>query len=81
MSYSAAGLSQDRAFFTGLPIPTRSSETFIELTYQAQLAPWWVMQPDLQYVFNPGGGIPNPNVPGQRIGNELVLGLSSTVTF
>jgi porin len=31
----------------------------IEMTYQAQLKPWWVLQPDLQYVINPGGGVLN----------------------
>ena len=34
-------------------IPTRKSETTIELTYLTQLKPWLVVQPDLQYVINP----------------------------
>ncbi len=29
-------------------------ETAIELTYRAQVAPWLVLQPDCQYVINPG---------------------------
>jgi carbohydrate-selective porin OprB len=33
----------------------RNSEAVIELMYQAQLKPWWMLQPDLQYVINPGG--------------------------
>jgi porin len=32
-------------------------------------------------VFNPSGGIPNPNNPSQRIGNEAIFGLRSTITF
>jgi len=32
-------------------------------------------------VFNPGGGVPNPDQPGQRIGNALVLGLRTVITF
>jgi len=81
ISGSASGLDKDTARFSGSAIPVRSTESFIELTYQAQLAPWWIIQPDLQYVFTPGGGIENPLIPGQRIKNELILGLRTNVTF
>ena len=59
----------------------RGSETFIEVTYQFQATGWWQVQPDFQYVFNPGGGIQNPNNPTQRVGNEAIFGLRSIVTF
>ena len=39
------------------------------------------VQPDVQYVFKPGGGLANPNNPGQRIGNELVLGVRTNILF
>jgi porin len=39
------------------------------------------VQPDFQYVFNPGGGILNPNQPTQRIGNEAIFGLRNSMTF
>jgi porin len=61
--------------------PVRSSETYVEATYQYQLHPWWQLQPDVQYVFNPGGGIANPDEPGQRVANEFVLGLRTNVLF
>lgn len=61
--------------------PIQSTETFLELTYQAQIAPWWQLQPDFQYVFNTGAGIQNPANPGKRIGDEAIFGLRSTVTF
>ncbi len=61
--------------------PRRSSETILELTYQAQLAPWWSVQPDLQYVFNPGGGIVDPNRPTKRVGDAVVMGVRTTITF
>ena len=54
----------------GTFVPVRSGETYVEVTYQYQVTPWWQMQPDIQYVFNPGGGIANPNVPAQRVSNE-----------
>lgn len=81
LSSAARGLDADVGWFTATPYPVRSSETFIELTYQIQIAPWWELQPDVQYVFNPGGGLLNPNDPGKRIGNEAVFGLRSTVLF
>ena len=81
VSNAATNLDKDTVFYSGLGVPIRSSESFIELTYQAQIAPWWIAQPDLQYVFTPGGGIANPLIPGQRVGNELVLGLRTNVTF
>ena len=59
----------------------RGSETFIEVTYQFQATGWWQLQPDFQYVFNPGGGIQNPNNPAKRVGNEAIFGLRSIVTF
>jgi porin len=61
--------------------PARTSEVVLEATYQAQLAPWWVVQPDAQYVFNPGGGIANPNQPTKRVANAAVFGLRTTITF
>ena len=81
VSSAAQGFDSTTAFYTGTAYAVRSSETFLELTYQVQLAPWWLVQPDFQYVFNPGGGIPNPNSPGKRIADEAVFGLRSTVSF
>jgi porin len=62
-------------------VPIRSSETVVELTYQVQAAPWWLLQPDVQYVLNPGGGILNPDDPRHRVGDAAVLGLRTSVTF
>ncbi len=81
VSSAVRGFDSATAFFTGTNYPVRTSETFIELTYQIQVAPWWLLQPDFQYVVNPGGGLLNPNQPGKKIGNEAVLGLRSTVLF
>ena len=81
VSANAAALDRDTAFFTGVPIPVRGTETFIEVTYQFYVAPWWILQPDVQYVFMPGGGLQNPSDPPKRIGNEVVLGLRTTITF
>ena len=33
-----------------------SSETLVEITYQAKITPWLTLQPDLQFIFNPHEG-------------------------
>jgi porin len=81
VSGNATNLDRDTAFFTGTPYPLRGTETFIEATYQVQVTPWWQVQPDVQYVFNSGGGVPNPKQPGKRIGDAAVLGLRTVITF
>ena len=74
-------LDQDTAALNNGAFPIRSSESFIELTYQAQLAPWLAVQPDFQYVWTPGGGIQNPEKPAKRIGNEAIFGVRTNITF
>ena len=51
----------------------RGNEFAIEATYQAQLTPWFEIQPDLQLIVQPGGSTSIPNA--------LVLGLSATIDF
>jgi porin len=53
--------------------PPSSAETVIEATYKVQLAPWWSVQPDVQYIVTPSG------VAGSR--NATVLGLRTSVAF
>ena len=50
-----------------------SSETVVEATYRVTLAPWWSIQPDLQYIFNPSGASGSHDA--------LVLGMRTAVTF
>jgi len=75
------GLNEDTAFFSDRSMPIRSTETFIEVTYQCAVTAWWQLQPDFQYFFRPGGGVPDPNNPSGRVGDEAVFGLRSLVTF
>jgi porin len=76
-----SALAQDAVFYSGMPTPIPSVETFVEVTYQYQVAPWWQLQPDFQYVFRPGGGISDPNNPSTRVEDESIFGLRSVVTF
>jgi len=50
---------------TGNPLDRH--ETAIELTYRIQATPWLALQPDVQYIINPGS---NP-----ALGNALAVGL------
>ncbi len=49
------------------------AETAVELSYRAQLGSWLALQPDVQYVVNPG------TVPGRP--NAWVLGLRGELAF
>jgi porin len=86
VSPSASALDADTAFFSQDAgnwafTPVRSSETYLELTYLAQVRPWWQIQWDFQYVFSPGGGIVNPSNPSQLIWDEFVVGLRTNILF
>ncbi|HEY6579409.1 MAG TPA: carbohydrate porin [Rhizomicrobium sp.] len=76
---SAAQLDADTANFSHVFFPVRSGETFIEATYQYQVAPWCQVQPDFQYVFNPGAGVLDPHAPGQTIKDEAVFGVRTNI--
>jgi len=49
------------------------AEMVVELTYQAQLTKWLSVQPDLQYIINPGGTT--------NIENAFVIGGRASVVF
>lgn len=69
------------AEFSGTFHPVRSTESVIELTYQWTMNPWWQLQPDFQYITNPGGGIANPNMPAKKVDNSAVLALRTVIQF
>jgi porin len=50
-----------------------TAETVVEATYKIQLAPWWSIQPDFQYIFTPSG------VVGSK--DAVVVGLRTNVAF
>jgi porin len=78
---STRGFAQDLARFSGAYVPGRGPETFVELTYQAQIANWWQIQPDIQYRWRTGGGVVDPNRPGKALGNALIIGVRNSITF
>ena len=82
VSPSARSLDRDQAFFTQTAPPIRDHEIALELTYQAQIIPGWVVQPDFQYIFRPGGGVADPINPERgRIRDAAVFGLRTIVKY
>src|SRR6516165_2383800 len=77
----ARRLDRDEILFAGTGRTIRDYEAVLELTYQAPIAPWWTLQPDLQMIFHPGAHIalPPPAPATRAIPNALVLGLRSTL--
>jgi porin len=53
--------------------PPSTAETVIEATYKVQIAPWWTIQPDVQYIVTPSGV--------QYSHNATVIGLRTNITF
>lgn len=47
------------------------SETVVEAFYRAQITPWFYLQPDVQFIMNPGGCYES----------SVAIGLRSVVTF
>jgi porin len=63
--------------FQGTPssgsTPPFSAETVVEATWRIRVTPWWTLQPDFQYIFNPGGA--------EKTSDATVIGLRTTIVF
>ena len=83
VSGDASALDRDIRSVTGTNHPIRDYELAVELTYKAQVTPWWTLQPDFQMIFHPGGHGLDPTDPtGTRpIGDAAILGLRTTIAF
>ncbi len=81
ISGRAAAFERAAELSSGGAYNIRGNEELIELTYQAQARPWLVVQPDLQYVVNPGGEAFDLDNPIRQSRNELVIGIRTVTTF
>lgn len=79
LSDDARRADRDTILYTGTAMPRRRAETVIEATYQALVVPGFTVQPDLQYVIHPGGGLGGAD--GRRLRNAAVLGVRATVQY
>jgi porin len=53
--------------------PGFSSETVLEATYNYSISPWWTVQPDFQYIWNPSAQNGSQDA--------AVIGLRTTISF
>lgn len=79
ISPEARAFDRDSLRFGTSPGHLRSSETVIEATYQAEIVSGFTLQPDVQYVMRPGGGLSDGS--GRRLRNATVLGLRATINY
>jgi porin len=83
ISNAARMLDYDTAYFNNTLLPIRSAEELVEVTYIAKMATGWYVQPDVQFIIQPGGHIPDPRDPTGTLTlrNSLVFGLRSLIRF
>jgi porin len=53
--------------------PGFSSETVLEATYNYSISPWWTLQPDFQYIWNPSAQNGSQDA--------AVIGVRTTISF
>jgi porin len=59
--------------FRGAGSTAAGAEMALEFTYQAQVTKWLTVQPDIQFIVNPGGT--------QDLNNALIIGARAVITF
>ena len=83
VSPRATAFDRDVVNLTGQAMPIRDYEAVVELSYQMKLADNWLLQPNLQYVVQPGGHVPDPRDPSgtNAIRDAVVLGMRTMLKF
>lgn len=77
-------LTNDSNNANGTNTPAGSYEMVFEWTYQFVVAPWWTVQPDVQYIVHPGGGRvadPDDSAGATALKDAVVLGVRTSITF
>ena len=83
ISQDAIQADQNQIIYNGLAWPLRSGEPVLEVSYIAQVTPWWTVQPDFQIIWKPGGNVPldEEDLALGVIPNAYLFGVRTTVTF
>lgn len=81
ISNRARGLDIDTQLFTGLPVPLRDYELSFDISYAASIVPGWTLQPNVQFIFHPGGNVPLPGSQVDPIKSAIVVGARSTMRY
>lgn len=80
VSDRARAFDRDIAFVEAAALPVRSFEAVLEVVYKYQIVPGLLVQPDFQYVWQPGlGGLLQTN--GARVENAVVGGIRVSVSY
>lgn len=82
ISNDARNRDRDSAVLAPPGDPVRNFEMVVELTYQAPVTPWWIVQPDFQFVIHPGANAAVATAGGSVVPrNAAILGLRSVLRF
>jgi porin len=83
ISPDAIAADRDQIIYNGLNWPLRSGEPVLEISYVAQVTPWWTVQPDFQVIWKPGGNVPldEDDLSLGVVPNAYLFGVRTTVTF
>ncbi len=76
IGFAYTGISDEASAFdidSGEP-EARDYESLVEICYTFQINDGWSLQPDFQYVWNPGGGVAG-------VDNATVIGARTTLSF
>lgn len=76
IGFAYTGISDDaNGFDRDLDLPVaRNYEALIEICYTYQINPGWTLQPDFQYIWQPGGNVAD-------IEDATVLGARTSISF
>lgn len=81
ISKQARGLDLDTRAFTGTPVPLHDYELSFDISYAATIVPGWIVQPNLQLVFHPGGQAASSSSPTEPVKNAVLVGVRSTMRY
>jgi porin len=81
IGHDAVAADQDALAANGPPSFIRDYELVFELGYAFQIAPWWIVQPDCQYIIHTGGNVANPDNLTVPVNDAMIIGVRSTFTF
>ncbi len=84
----SAAIDSDKDYNRAYPTatrPVRDYEAAIELTYVYAVAPWWIIQPDIQYIIHPAGSVACPiadlTKTATAMENAFIFGVRTGINF
>ena len=61
--------------------PLRDHEAALEINYKAQIIPGWVVMPEFQYIWHPGGHVSGDADPTRAIPDAAVIGARTVINY